>query len=85
MSTSATLPLSSVDFNGANSLPPQQNVFSNLLGQLSQAILAGSLTQTQTYLNALSAMSPSTMSAKPPPLVVVNAGTPAYVAPQTMS
>ena len=63
MSTSATLPLSSVDFNGANSLPPQQNVFSNLLGQLSQAILAGSLTQTQTYLNALSAMSPSTMSA----------------------
>ncbi len=63
MSTSATLPLSSVDFNGANSLPPQQTVFSNLLGQLSQAILAGNLTQTQTYLNALSAMSPSTMSA----------------------
>ncbi len=62
MSTSAILPVSSLDFNGASSTASQQTVFNNLLGQLTKAINGGNLSQTQTYLNALTALSPSSAS-----------------------
>lgn len=59
MSTSAIVPVSSIDFASASATSSQQTVFNNLLSQLQQSIGQGNLTDTQTYLNALNALSPS--------------------------
>jgi hypothetical protein len=51
-----------VDFNSSSSSPSQQTVFNNLLNQLTQAINGGDLTNTATVYNALTSLSPSTVS-----------------------
>jgi hypothetical protein len=63
MSTSI-LPISSstVDYDGTNSTASQLSVFNNILGQLQQAIGSGNLTTTQTLLNAIESISPSSVT-----------------------
>lgn len=66
MSTSAILPVSSIDFGASSATASQQTVFSNLLNQLQQAVGSGDLTTTATLLNAIDALSPSSASASNP-------------------
>lgn len=66
MSTSAIAPISSIDFDSTNATASQQSVFDSLLSQLQQSIGSGNLTNTQTFLNAVEALSPSSASAKSP-------------------
>ena len=66
MSTSAILPISSPDFGAASATASQQTVFSNLLNQLQQAVGSGDLTNTATLLNAINAISPSSVSSNTP-------------------
>jgi hypothetical protein len=66
MSTSAILPVSSIDFGAASATAPQQSVFGSLLNQLEQAINGGDLTTSQTLFNALTALSPSASAASNP-------------------
>lgn len=66
MSTSAILPVSSIDFGSSSATASQQTVFNNLLNQLQQAVGTGDLTTSATLLNAIEALSPSSASASNP-------------------
>jgi len=66
MSTSAVVPLSGADFGTSKATPSQQSVFQGLLGQLEQSIGGGDLTASQTLLNAIEALSPSSAGASDP-------------------
>jgi hypothetical protein len=66
MSTSAVVPLSGADFGTSKATPSQQSVFQGLLGQLEQSIGGGDLTASQTLLNAIQALSPSSAGASDP-------------------
>lgn len=59
MSTSAILPIQSIDFGASSATAPQQTVFNNLLAQLQQSIGSGDLTTSDTLFNAIEALSPS--------------------------
>jgi hypothetical protein len=63
MSTTAILPISSIDFGSSTATASQQSVFNGLLSQLQQAIDSGDLTSSQTLLNAIDALSPSSAAA----------------------
>lgn len=62
MSTSAIVPISSIDFGSSSATASQQSVFDSLLSQLQQSIGNGDLTSSQTLLNAIDALSPSSAS-----------------------
>lgn len=62
MSTSAIVPISSIDFDSTSATASQQSVFDSLLSQLQQSIGTGNLTTSQTLLNAIDALSPSSAS-----------------------
>jgi hypothetical protein len=66
VSTSAILPISSIDFGGASATASEQSVFSNLLNQLQQAVGTGNLTTSATLLNAIESLSPSSKSGNTP-------------------
>jgi hypothetical protein len=66
MSTSAILPISSIDFGSSSATASQQSVFNGLLSQLQQAIGSGDLTSSQTLLNAIDALSPSSPTGSTP-------------------
>ena len=66
MSTSAIAPISSIDFDSTSATASQQSVFDSLLSQLQQSIGSGNLTNVQTFLNAVEALSPSSASAQNP-------------------
>ena len=66
MSTSAIAPISSIDFDSTSATASQQSVFDSLLSQLQQSIGTGNLTTSQTLLNAVEALSPSSASAQNP-------------------
>jgi hypothetical protein len=59
MSTSAILPVSSIDYGSSSATASQQTVFNNVLGRLEQSIGDGDLAGSQTLLNAVEALSPS--------------------------
>jgi hypothetical protein len=61
MSTSAIAPISSIDFGSSSATASQQSVFDSLLSQLQQSIGTGNLTTSQTLLNAIDALSPSSV------------------------
>jgi hypothetical protein len=66
MSTSAVLPVSSIDFGASSATASQQTVFSNLINQLQQAVGNGDLTTSATLLNAIDGLSPSSASGSSP-------------------
>jgi len=66
MSTSAVLPISSIDFDSSSATASQQTVFNNLLNQLQQAVGSGNLSTSATLLNAIDALSPSAASGSNP-------------------
>jgi hypothetical protein len=66
MSTSAIVPISSIDFGSSSATASQQSVFDSLLSQLQQSIGTGNLTTSQTLLNAIDALSPSSASGSNP-------------------
>ena len=66
MSTAAIAPISSIDFDSTSATASQQSVFDSLLSQLQQSIGTGNLTTSQTLLNAVEALSPSSASAQNP-------------------
>jgi hypothetical protein len=66
MSTSAIVPISSIDFGSSTATASQQSVFNGLLSQLQQAIGSGDLTSSQTLLNAIDALSPSSPTSSTP-------------------
>jgi peptidoglycan DL-endopeptidase CwlO len=66
MSTSAILPMTGIDFGASTASASQQNVFSNLLNQLQQAIGSGDLTTTATLLKAIDALSPTSATGSNP-------------------
>jgi hypothetical protein len=66
MSTTAILPISSIDFGSSTATASQQSVFNGLLNQLQQAIGSGDLTSSQTLLNAIDALSPSSPASSTP-------------------
>jgi hypothetical protein len=73
MSTSAIVPVSSavpsltgIDFGAATATPAQQTVLNNLLNQLQQAVSLGDLTSAATLVNAIDALSPSSVGSSSP-------------------
>jgi hypothetical protein len=66
VSTSAILPISSIDFGSTSATSSQQTVLNNLLSQLQQAVGTGDLTTSATLLNAVEALSPSSAAANNP-------------------
>jgi len=63
MSTSAIVPTTSADFGASSSTAAQQSVFQGLISELEQSISGGDLTTSQTLLNAIDALSPSSAGA----------------------
>jgi hypothetical protein len=59
MSSLAISPVASVDYGSAAASTSQQGVLQSLIQQLQQSISNGDLTNTQTYLNAVESLSPS--------------------------
>lgn len=64
MSTSAILPVSSIDYGASGATASQQNVFRSVLNQLQQAISGGNLGSTQTFLTAVNELSPSSATSQ---------------------
>ena len=59
MSSLAISPVASVDYGSAAASTSQQGVLQSLIQQLQQSISNGDLANTQTYLNAVESLSPS--------------------------
>jgi hypothetical protein len=66
MSTSAISPIASIDFGSSSATAPEQAVFNSLLNQLQQSVGLGDLTTSQTLLNAIDALSPSSATGSNP-------------------